>query len=77
MNENENVRIDPESAYVKSMDYLDKVIAEAELTSQKISKYRIACAVISVLLGGLLMWSFGNVFGFLAPVAGLNATFYL
>ena len=32
MNENENVRIDPESAYVKSMDYLDKVIAEAELT---------------------------------------------
>ena len=59
MNENENVRIDPESAYVKSMDYLDKVIAEAELTSQKIGKYRIACAVISVLLGGLLMWSFG------------------
>ena len=51
MNENENVRIDPESAYVKSMDYLDKVIAEAELTSQKIGKYRIACAVISVLLG--------------------------
>ena len=35
MSENENVRIDPESAYVKSMDYLDKVIAEAELTSQK------------------------------------------
>lgn len=77
MNENENVRIDPESAYVKSMDYLDKVIAEAESTGQKIGKYRIACAVISVLLGGLLMWSFGNVFGFLAPVAGLNATFFL
>ena len=77
MNENENVRIDPESAYVKSMDYLDKVIAEAESTSQKIGKYRIGCVVISVVLGILLAWSFGNVFGFLAPVAGLNATFFL
>lgn len=77
MEENTGTRIDPATAYVKSMDYLDKVIAEAELTSKKISKYRIGCAAVSVVLGALLAWSFGNIFGFLAPVAGLNATFYL
>ena len=77
MEENASFKIDAETAYVKSMDYLGRVISEAELTIKKFGKYRIGCVVISVLLGILLAWNFGNVFGFLAPVMGLNATFYL
>ena len=69
--------IDPESAYVKSMDYLDRVLSETDLTFKNLRSYQIGCAVLSVLLGLLLMRSFGNVFGLLAPIVGMNITFLL
>ena len=69
--------IDPESAYVKSMDYLDRVLSETALTFKNLRSYQIGCAVLSVLLGLLLMRSFGNVFGLLAPIVGMNITFLL
>ena len=81
-NMEENVKenmtdIDPESAYVKSMDYLDRVLSETALTFKNLRSYQIGCAVLSVLLGLLLMRSFGNVFGLLAPIVGMNITFLL
>ena len=69
--------IDPEAAYVKSMDYLDRVLSETALTFKNLRSYQIGCAVLSVLLGLLLMRSFGNVFGLLAPIVGMNITFLL
>ena len=69
--------IDPEAAYVKSMDYLDRVLSETALTFKNLRSYQIGCAVLSVLLGLLLMRSFGNIFGLLAPIVGMNITFLL
>ncbi len=69
--------IDPEAAYVKSMDYLDRVLSETALTFKNLRSYQIGCAVLSVLLGLLLMRSFGNIFGLLAPIVGMNTTFFL
>lgn len=70
-------QLDPETAYVKSMDYIDKVLAEAALTTKNLRKYQIGCAILSVVLGIVLGLSFHHIFGFLAPVFGLNITFLL
>lgn len=69
--------IDPETAYTKSMDYLDRVLSETALTVKNLRYYQIGCAVLSVLLGIFLMRSFGNIFGLLAPIVGMNITFFL
>ena len=72
-----NFEPDPEVAYAKSMDYLDKVLAETALTAKNLRSYQIGCFVLSLMLGGLLAWNFGNVFGLIAPIVGMNITFYL
>ena len=69
--------IAPKIAYVKSMDYLGRVLSETALTFKNLRSYQIGCAVLSVLLGLLLMRSFGNIFGLLAPIVGMNTTFFL